>query len=140
MPKSLRVPAVVALTLLWGACTSIGPELGQAAPSASTTTATAAPPGDGTLAPPQVAAPAPGRPRYSRDDWQPHGWADADGDGCNTREEVLVAESVTPAQVGPGCKVLAGEWEDRYTGRRLTSPADVQIDHLVSATSTAVDH
>lgn len=67
------------------------------------------------------------------------GWADADGDGCNTREEVL-SESVTPAQVGPGCKILASDWEDRYTAGRLTSPADVQIEHLVALSDASLDN
>jgi hypothetical protein len=31
-----------------------------------------------------------------------------------------------------GCKIVSGEWEDRYTGRRTTSPAALQIDHLVA--------
>ncbi|MFP5281819.1 MAG: hypothetical protein ACLGIF_00020 [Actinomycetes bacterium] len=33
---------------------------------------------------------------------------------------------------GPGCKVLAGEWFDPYTGRVLTSADQAQIDHLVA--------
>lgn len=39
-----------------------------------------------------------------------------------SREEVLIYESTAPVQLGPGCKVLAGEWDDRYTGRRVTNP------------------
>ncbi|PZR80249.1 MAG: HNH endonuclease, partial [Candidatus Aeolococcus gillhamiae] len=92
----------------------------------------APPAGSGTLARPRIAAPEAGRSRYVRDEWQPHGWADADGDGCNTREEVLIAESSTPPQRGAGCKTLGGEWDDRYTGRRVTSPTSLQIDHLVA--------
>ena len=113
------------------ACGLVEPELSPATPGPVGVA--------GELARPRVAENAPDRPRYIRDEWQ-RGWADADGDGCNTREEVLISESASPAAVGPGCKILAGEWEDRYTGRRLTSPGDVQIDHLLSATSTAVDH
>ena len=137
---SLRASAAAAMALLLSACSGVGSELGQAASEWPATTLTSQPDGSGALARPRVSAPDPGRPRYVRDEWQPRGWADADGDGCNAREEVLLSESATPAQVGPGCKILAGEWEDRYTGRRLTSPGNIQIDHLVSATSTAVDH
>ena len=59
-------------------------------------------------------------------------WVDEDGDGCNTREEVLIAESSTPAQVDPyGCKVIAGDWYSPYDGVAHTDPADLDIDHLV---------
>lgn len=61
------------------------------------------------------------------------GWIDADGDGCNTREEVLIAESRTPAQVDPyGCKVLAGDWFSVYEGATWSDPAEVDIDHVVA--------
>lgn len=67
-----------------------------------------------------------------RDEWQPHGWADVDGDGCNTRAEVLIAESSVPPRRGPDCRIGSGECDDRYTGRRITSPAALEIDHLVA--------
>ncbi|MFD4635009.1 hypothetical protein ACFVYR_36490 [Streptomyces sp. NPDC058284] len=41
-------------------------------------------------------------------------WTDDDHDGCNTREEVLIAESRTAPTIGPGCKVTAGEWFSYY--------------------------
>ena len=68
---------------------------------------------------------------YVRDDW-PH-WSDADGDGCNTRKELLKARSTTPALIEAGsvCTIVAGTWVDPYSGRTLTSPAQVEIDHLV---------
>ncbi|MFP5319492.1 MAG: HNH endonuclease [Acidimicrobiia bacterium] len=88
-------------------------------------------PGPDELARPRVAAHDPTRGRYERDAWQPHGWEDSDGDGCNTREEVLLAEG-RAVQVGAGCKIASGEWTDRYTGRQVTSPAQLQIDHLVA--------
>lgn len=59
-------------------------------------------------------------------------WVDADGDGCNTREEVLIAESTSKAQVmWPGCKVIEGDWISRYDGVAVTDPADLDIDHFV---------
>lgn len=85
----------------------------------------------GGLARPRVAAPDPARTRYSRDAWQPHGWEDADGDGCNTREEVLLAAG-SAVRVGPGCRIEAGEWTDPYTGRTVTNPSQLQIDHMVA--------
>jgi hypothetical protein len=38
-------------------------------------------------------------------------WVDADADGCDTRSEVLLAESVADPTVDPDCTVVAGEWE-----------------------------
>lgn len=76
---------------------------------------------------------APERPRagYRRDAF-PH-WIDTDGDSCTTRQEVLVEESVTPAQVKPtGCRVVAGEWISLYDGLRTGDPADIEIDHVVA--------
>lgn len=59
-------------------------------------------------------------------------WIDGDGDGCNTREEVLIAESTSPAQVDAfGCKVIAGDWYSPYDGQSHTDPSDLDIDHLV---------
>lgn len=60
-------------------------------------------------------------------------WIDADGDSCNTREEVLIAESTSRAQVDAfGCKVIEGDWYSPYEGQRFTSPSDLDIDHVVA--------
>ena len=70
MRWSLKAPAAaVAVAWLSGACTGLGPELGQAAPAPTTTVV--ADGGPGTLTRPRVAAPDPGRSRYVRDEWQP---------------------------------------------------------------------
>jgi hypothetical protein len=59
-------------------------------------------------------------------------WIDADHDGCNTREEVLIAESRSRAQIDPyGCKVVAGDWYSLYDGLTFTDPAELDIDHMV---------
>lgn len=59
-------------------------------------------------------------------------WTDDDGDSCNTREEVLIAESRTQAQVDPyGCKVIAGDWFSEYDGVMHTDPSDLDIDHFI---------
>ena len=59
--------------------------------------------------------------------------ADRDGDGCDTRDEVLQRDSLTPAQVDPsGCQVIAGDWYSTYDGVTQTDPAEVQIDHVVA--------
>ncbi len=60
------------------------------------------------------------------------GWIDADGDCQNTRQEVLIAESLVPVTLdGRGCKVLAGRWHDPFTGRTFTNPRKLDIDHFV---------
>ncbi|OLB74376.1 MAG: hypothetical protein AUI14_23675 [Actinobacteria bacterium 13_2_20CM_2_71_6] len=58
-------------------------------------------------------------------------WIDADGDGCNTRYEVLIAEATTTPSVGSGCKLSGGRWYSYYDGASWTIPSDLDIDHLV---------
>lgn len=99
-------------------------------PEAIAPLAAAAPVG---LSQPRVATPDPTRPRYVRDEWQPHGWADADRDGCNTRAEVLMVEAKGPTTHKPtNCTVVSGTWVDPYTGRAVTLAAQLQVDHLVA--------
>jgi len=93
---------------------------------AATTTASPA-----SLSPPRTGTADSGRSRNACDEWQPHGWADVDGNGCNTRQEVL-AESSVPPRRDPGCPIDSGEWADRYTGPRVTSAAALEINHLVA--------
>lgn len=59
-------------------------------------------------------------------------WNDADGNGCTTRQDVLIAESLSLAQVDRfGCKVIAGDWFSAFDGLTHTDPSDLDIDHLV---------
>ena len=76
---------------------------------------------------------------YSREAFGP-AWADADRNGCDTRNDVL-RRDLTDVIVEPGthgCVVLSGTLHDPYTGslieftRGATTSADVQIDHVVS--------
>lgn len=49
-----------------------------------------------------------------------------------SRHEVLVAESlIAPTLSSRGCTVTAGRWRTLYDDRTYTSPAQVEIDHLV---------
>ncbi len=59
-------------------------------------------------------------------------WTDADGDSCNTREEVLIAESKVTPTVGSGCTVSKGQWVSWYDGATWTNPSDVDIDHVIA--------
>jgi uncharacterized protein DUF1524 len=61
----------------------------------------------------------------------PH-WIDADGDGCDTREEVLVYESRTSVYPGSGCRVTSGRWYSWYDGATWTLASDVDVDHVVA--------
>jgi hypothetical protein len=70
------------------------------------------------------------RTGYSRDLF-PH-WIDADGDGCNTRYEVLIAEAVQAPAVGTGCTLSGGRWYSYYDNAYWTNPSDLDIDHLVA--------
>jgi hypothetical protein len=58
-------------------------------------------------------------------------WIDADGDGCNTRYEVLITEATTTPSVGSGCTLSGGRWLSYFDGASWTDPADLDIDHLV---------
>lgn len=55
---------------------------------------------------------------YKRTDW-PH-WGDYDGDGCNTRCEVLAAERRTD-----------GTWYSVYDGQSTSNSSTFDIDHFV---------
>lgn len=62
----------------------------------------------------------------------PH-WKDLDGDGCSTREEVLIRDSLTKVQVDPfGCEVVAGDWTSPYDGARWSDKSNIDIDHVVA--------
>jgi len=59
-------------------------------------------------------------------------WIDANGNGCDTREEVLIAESQSKAQVDAyGCKVIEGDWLSPYDNVMHTNPSELDIDHMV---------
>jgi hypothetical protein len=58
-------------------------------------------------------------------------WIDADHDGCDTREEVLIAEGATRPKIGSGCALTGGRWVSKYDGLAVTNPSGFDIDHLV---------
>ncbi|BDZ38780.1 hypothetical protein GCM10025863_13940 [Microbacterium suwonense] len=58
-------------------------------------------------------------------------WIDLDGDGCNTRYEVLIDESTSPVTVSGRCTLTGGTWVSPYDGLIAYSPADIEIDHVI---------
>ena len=67
---------------------------------------------------------------YARDLFEV--WSDEDGDGCDTRQEVLLREAVGTPSVGSGCDVGAGLWYSAYDGVWLDQGQQLQVDHVVS--------
>lgn len=65
-------------------------------------------------------------------------WADVDGNGCGTRDDILARDLADARTDLDGCTVLTGTLVDRYTGRTLpfrrgpTTSARVQVDHVVA--------
>ncbi|MCR9071940.1 MAG: HNH endonuclease [Alphaproteobacteria bacterium] len=59
-------------------------------------------------------------------------WTDDDGDCRNTRQEVLISESLDPPKLSPdGCRVVSGRWYDPFTGATFTNPSALDVDHRV---------
>jgi len=64
---------------------------------------------------------------YDRDRFK-H-WSDVDGDGCSTREEVLISERKSGRV--DGCDVVGGLWRSIYDGERTPNSRAFDIDHMV---------
>ena len=58
-------------------------------------------------------------------------WSDLDNNGCDTRQEVLAAESLDPVTTTNGCRVATGSWFSHFDGVTVTDPSSLDIDHLV---------
>ena len=58
-------------------------------------------------------------------------WIDSDRDGCDTREEVLISESVTPVKVGSSCSISGGTWVSAFDGLKTTDSSSFDVDHFV---------
>lgn len=124
-PMRLWIPVSAALATI--AALLAGPVL-PATPAAAAAPA----PGDSTTAAAVLSTLVVSADRtatYDRSFFQ-H-WVDADGDGCDTRSEVLQAESAVPVTFGSGCTVATGQWTSWYDGATWTNASDVDIDHFV---------
>jgi hypothetical protein len=58
-------------------------------------------------------------------------WIDADGDGCNTRREVLIAEAKVKPSVTGDCDLTGGEWYSVYDQVTTNDPSDFDVDHFI---------
>jgi hypothetical protein len=59
-------------------------------------------------------------------------WTDADGDGCDSASEALIAASHPSFLVVEApCKVVSGSWFSPYETWSYTNPADMTIDHVI---------
>jgi len=83
-----------------------------------------------------VKGPAPGT-GYDRVGGFGEAWLDVDGNGCDTRNDIL-RRDLEDAQIDGSCTVLSGVFHDPYTGetidfvRGVDTSRLVQIDHLVA--------
>lgn len=74
---------------------------------------------------------------YSRDQFGP-AWADVDGNGCDTRDDILARDLTKVARKADRCTVTSGILADPYTAttirftRGATTSSAVQIDHVVA--------
>ena len=123
--------AVRAVT--WAACALfIGSVVGASAPAASVVGGSA-PAASDPVSVRQLLAQLPVAPErnagYKRDYFR-H-WSDLDGDGCDTRREVLRRDSEIPVTITGRCRIVLGRWYSPYDGGRSSDPATFDIDHVV---------
>lgn len=63
---------------------------------------------------------------YDRDKF--HIWIDADGNGCDTRQEVLFRQNL---RAGKHCGDQKGRWVSAYDGEKFTDESSLDADHVV---------
>jgi hypothetical protein len=131
-PHSPRWTLLLAATLTLAAttaCDDVSIAVGPA-PTATTTTASGSGSGSGGNAETQLAklkvATAGSMKGYSREKF-PH-WKST-GSNCDVRDSVLKRDG-TKVKLS-GCNVVSGTWKSLYDGKTITSPTQVDIDHMV---------
>ncbi|GAB3658644.1 HNH endonuclease family protein [Glycomyces tarimensis] len=61
----------------------------------------------------------------------PH-WNDLDGNGCDARDDTLVAEDRSGNLSDADCDAaMTGEWVSMYDGETVTASGDLDVDHFV---------
>lgn len=58
-------------------------------------------------------------------------WIDVDGDGCDARREVLIAEAVVAPTIGDRCALVGGRWYSAFDGEHTEDPSKFDVDHMV---------
>ncbi|MFD5110451.1 HNH endonuclease family protein [Streptomyces cinereoruber] len=71
------------------------------------------------------------RTGYTRDSFRHWNTGLDARDGCNTRNEVLLAEAVQEPDVAAGCKLTGGKWLSYYDGVEVSEAGKLDIDHMV---------
>ncbi|MEU9233480.1 HNH endonuclease family protein [Streptomyces subrutilus] len=71
------------------------------------------------------------RTGYQRTKFRHWNAGELPSDGCNTRQEVLLAEAVVYPEIGPGCTLTGGTWWSYYDDREVTPAGALDIDHMV---------
>ncbi|MEU3670833.1 HNH endonuclease family protein [Streptomyces virginiae] len=71
------------------------------------------------------------RTGYQRTSFRHWNAGDVPADGCNTRQEVLLAEAIVYPEIGPGCTLTGGTWWSYYDEREVTPAGALDIDHVV---------
>lgn len=68
------------------------------------------------------------RTGYDRDAF--NHWT-SQGNGCDTRDTVLIAEATVKPDVGSGCALTGGRWFSYYDGEKTSDPGSFDVDHMV---------
>lgn len=71
------------------------------------------------------------RTGYQRTSFRHWNAGEQPSDGCNTRQEVLLAEAVVYPEIGPGCVLTGGLWSSYYDGVQTGDARQFDIDHMV---------
>ena len=59
-------------------------------------------------------------------------WIDADKNGCNTRQEVLIEEAIVKPKIGKKCVLSGGTWISSYDNKTIKgSGSTLDVDHTV---------
>ena len=58
-------------------------------------------------------------------------WTDEDGNGCDTRREVLISEALVAPIISTGCDLSGGEWRSLFDGLTTSDASSFDVDHMV---------